>query len=113
MREAILFLVFAIIASAQPSTAWRISAGTLVAATAVDAASSWGGVELNPILAGADHRFSARGAAIKGSVAAATILIQWAILRHHPRAAKLFAIVNFGASGAYVGVAARNWRISR
>jgi hypothetical protein len=87
----------------------------LVGANIADAWSSSrpGLMELNSILA-QRGQFSATSAVIKFSITGAQILGQRYVLTHHPRFAEstnsrtAFIIMNYTASGLYVGVAAHN-----
>lgn len=80
-----------------------------LAATSADAASSWGRVELNPVLRSADGRFGAKGAAIKGTFALGVELVKWRLAKRHPRERWVRAL-SLGPAAAFGGVAARNWR---
>jgi len=108
MRLLILLLAGSLLSAEQIPRMWKWSAIALAGATTADAVSSWGGVEVNPILAGRDRRFGARGVAIKAGIAAGTLIMQWAIMKRHPKAAKAFSYVNFGIAGSYVGFTIRN-----
>ena len=44
---------------------WKLSVAPVFASQALDVASSYGMQELNPVLAGSDGRFGAKGAGIK------------------------------------------------
>jgi len=88
---------------------WKRSAVMLAAAGAVDAASSYGRAEVNPVLRGAGGRFSAKSVGIKAAITGGGLLAQWLIVRKNPETAGKLAIVNVGMSGALGGVAAYNW----
>lgn len=87
------------------SKLWKISAFVLGGATALDAASSWGRPELNPLLSGPNGRFGSQGIALKSGLAAGTIGIQYFLLRKRPAAQKYAVVSNFAISG-FLGVAA-------
>lgn len=81
-----------------------------LAATSADAASSWGRVELNPVLRSSDGRFGAKGVAIKGAFAVGVEIIKWRFARRHPRERWVRAL-SLGPAVAFGGVAVRNWRV--
>ena len=86
----------------------RISTIVLIAGNTADVLSSLGHVERNALMRSADGRFGARGATIKVGVVLGAILGEHMILRHHPRAARLFNVVNFTWGGMSGAVAIRN-----
>jgi len=88
---------------------WRASVVTLLAATTADAHSSFGRLEANPLLRGRDGRFDLRGVAIKGGISGGAILVQYLLLRKHPRAEGAASVANFVFAGALGGVAAYNY----
>ena len=89
---------------------YRWSLAAVAGSQAADIASSWGGIEANPML-GAGHTFGPREAAIKGGVVAGAQLAGWYFTRRYPKARRLLSHINFGVSGATTMVAIRNWRI--
>ncbi len=89
---------------------WWASVATLAAATVLDARSSWGRRELNPLLQGANGRFGARSIEIKSALVGAGVAFQWLALRHHHKASKALSIANFAAAGATTGAAVHNLR---
>lgn len=105
-------------ASPLPSTStagwpWKVHlADTLIhgAATSLDAASSWGRMEANPILRSADGRFGAQGLSIKLGIFAGMELAKWKLARRYPRS-KLVRAISLAPAAAFGGVAARNWRV--
>ena len=92
---------------------WRASVAALVASSALDAHSSWGKREMNPLLAGPDGRFGTRAVAIKSLITGAALGGQWFMLRHKPSMAKYAIIGNFGLAGIYTRVAIHNYGNSR
>lgn len=78
---------------------WRASQVAVVAASAGDAASSWGRRELNPMLAGGSGRFGARGLGIKLGILGGAQVAQELLVRRATRAAAPAAAVNFGVTG--------------
>lgn len=78
--------------------------------TALDAASSWGQREANPILRSADGRFGVQGAVTKGLIFAGSEFAKWKLARRYPRS-KLVRAISLVPAAAFGGVAARNWRV--
>lgn len=88
---------------------YRTSVAVAIGAQGADIASSWGGIESNPVL-GRGQRYGWQATGIKlGVVTGCLIAQRWAI-RRNPKAKVPAALVNFGMAGATAGVAARNWR---
>ena len=118
-RLAVVALVWSMFgAAAAPAETrrgrvWRISVGLLAGAVAADAHSSWGRIEVNPLLRGPDGRFAARGAAVKGSLLGATVLTQYLLLRRAPKAEPYAAAAKFAVASALAGVAAHNYALPR
>lgn len=113
-----LILALALIVPAHGATrwekAWRWSVAALAAGNSADIASSWGHAESNAIIRGAGGRFAPRrGIAIKASVTGGMALLQWRLAKRYPTAWKPFAVANLAAAGATVGVAGRNWAVTR
>jgi hypothetical protein len=122
----LLFLVFAAALQAQvqssqltdvPATPtshlsklWAVSSFVLLGATSLDAASSWGKYEENPLLRSADGRFGMKGVSIKLTLAGAMLIPQILFRKNHT-ATKLFTVTNFAQAGMYGGIAARNFGI--
>lgn len=92
------------------SKLWWASVVAVVAGSAVDAHSSWGRQELNPLLRGANGEFGMKAVAIKAAIAGGVVGAQYLMLRKNPHAAKYAAIANFGMAGAFGGVAVYNHR---
>ncbi len=124
----VLFVVFAAALQGQSQTSqltdipatptrhvsklWITSSILLLAATSLDAASSWGKYEENPFLRSNDGRFGVKGVSIKLSLAGAMLVPQILFRRNHA-ATKLFTITNLAQTGMYGGIAARNFGIPR
>jgi hypothetical protein len=90
---------------------WLASSVALAAGSAMDAYSSVGGVEANPLMRSPNGNFNlGRGIALKGGVSAALLCVQSFLIRRSPdhRAAKTAAFVNFGVGAALAGTAIRN-----
>ena len=87
---------------------WWFSVAALGSAAFLDAYSSWGRRELNPMLSSPGGRFNARGLALKSSVVGVSCGLQWLLLERRPRATSAVTAVNFGLATWTAGVAARN-----
>jgi len=98
---------------ARPSKLWRLSVAALAAGSAADAWSSYGRVELNPLLRNSSGRFSAQAIGIKAAIAGSTVAAQWLMQRKRPGTAKAAAITNFGMAGLFTGVAIRNRALAK
>ena len=105
-RALALALLFASLSLAEHRKLAKLSRIALVAASAADTASSWGGFEANPLLRSHDGRFGARGSAIKFGV-----LAVWLLASRKHQSEPVVVYGNFAAAGLLSGVAARNWRI--
>jgi len=94
-------------------TLWKTSAASLLAANAMDEASSWGKRELNPVLSGNQGTFGKQGALLKLGVAGSVVVVEYLVLRHRPSRslAKALAWINFGDAAVTGAVAGRNFGI--
>ena len=92
---------------------WKWSVAALATGSAVDAWSSWGRQEANPILRGPGGRFSARGIGLKAAIAGGAVATQWALQRKNGEGAKGMAIANFGMAGTFTGAAIYNQKLKR
>jgi|GEM_PF-3154337 len=90
---------------------WIASMLAAAGASSLDAATSWGKTEGNPLLASSNGTFGARGASLKIGIAAALIVPQ-ILLRKHQELKKVFAIGNFGEAAFFSAVAVHNMGIS-
>lgn len=90
---------------------WKFSIAPLVASQSLDATSSYGMRELNPLLAGPDGTFGMRASAIKFGVMGGLLGVEYLVVRKFPRSAKFFTIVNWTAAGATTGLAIHNYRL--
>jgi cytosine/uracil/thiamine/allantoin permease len=112
---ALMLLLAALItplasAAEKPSrwrTVWRVSQGLLAGADIADAASSWGKVESNPLLA-TGSRFSYGSLAIKMGALAGALTAQHFLVRRNREQAALYACANLAATGALSIVAVHN-----
>lgn len=103
-------LCFAGIARGQDRQIYYSSVASLTAAHVADVYSSWGRLEVNPLLRSADGRFGTGGAVVKSSLLAGNLTVQTLILRKWPKARRAAAILNFALAGTVGVVAARNHR---
>jgi hypothetical protein len=92
---------------------WKASLVALVAASAVDAHSSWGKLEANPLLANNSGRFGMQSIALKGIIAGGAVGAQWILFRHSPSGRRAATVANFAMAGVYAKVAAHNYGNSR
>ncbi len=92
------------------SKAWVASTVALLAATSLDAASSWGKYEGNPLLRSSNGTFGAQGVSLKFAIAGAMLAPQL-LFRKNRRATKFFTITNFAQAGMFTGIAIRNFGI--
>lgn len=102
------------ITDTHPDTIQRIWIGSIcaaLAASAVDAATSWGKQESNPLLASQDGTFGTRGLAIKAGIAGALLLPQW-LLRRHKQLRTGFIVGNFADAAVFTAAAIHNAGIS-
>jgi len=87
------------------------SVAVLGAATFADAYSSRGRIERNPLLQGADGRFSVgRGLTIKSATAAGLVTVEMLMIRQHPgrEAERISTLTNFVSAGVFAGTAVYN-----
>ncbi len=90
---------------------WVASMFAAVAATGLDAATSWGKQEANGFLASSDGTFGAKALSIKAGFAAGLIAPQL-LLRKHKNLKMAFAIGNFSEAAIFSAVSVHNLRIS-
>ena len=90
---------------------WAISLAPLFASQALDAASSYGMRELNPLLASPDGGFGMKATSIKFGVIGALAATEYFLVRKYPRSAKVFTIVNWATSGATSALAVHNYSL--
>jgi hypothetical protein len=93
---------------AQSVTAWKLSLAPLLASQALDAYSSRGLHELNPVLAGSGGEFGEKAMLLKAGIAGALIGVEYLVVRKHPGAAKLLWKINVASAAVTGGVAAHN-----
>ena len=96
--------------------AWIGSVAAFAVANLFDLHSSTGKMELNPLLRGADGRFSTgRAAAVKGGIGAGFIALQGWMIHRSPEKNyyKHFTFANAAASGGLGALAVRNYGIRK
>lgn len=93
----------------KPQPLWRASVVALVAASAVDAHSSWGKLEANPVVAGRDGRFGARSLGMKVGLTSAVVVVQHWLIKKNPGAARGLSIANLGLTAAHAAIAVHNY----
>ena len=84
---------------------WRASLFVLASASAADACTSWGQLEANPLVRGANGAFGVRSATMKVSLTGAAMLLQWRMARRDPRMTPYFATANMAVAGVLTGAA--------
>jgi hypothetical protein len=89
---------------------WIASMFAVGGATAADAATSWGKLESNSILASKNGTFGMKGVEIKAALAAG-ILVPQILLRKHTELRRTFLIGNTGAAVLFTTAAVHNTRI--
>lgn len=95
--------------------AWIVSWLAFAAVNAVDAHSSQGRLELNPLLRNSQGTFSTRKAVlIKGGIGGAFLGMQWWLARKSPsgKAYKAFTIANTAMTAGLAAAAARNYGVA-
>ncbi len=93
---------------------WTVSVAVLATANVMDARSSAGRFETNPLLQNGQGRYSAgRGIAVKSAASGGMILVQMLLQRRRPNQGleKPAAIVNFAAAAVVGATAYRNTKI--
>lgn len=91
---------------------WAISLAPLLVSESLDAASSYGMRELNPMLAAPDGRFGMKAAVLKFGVAGGLMGVEYLLVRKYPRSAKFFTVINWTTAGATTGLAIHNYSLA-
>jgi hypothetical protein len=89
---------------------WIASMVAAVAGTTLDAATSWGKLESNSLLASSNGTFGGRGIAIKAGLGAGVIIPQ-ICLRKHKEYRAAFIIGNLGEASIFSAATAHNLSI--
>ena len=94
-------------------TAYHVSVGAVVAGNVADIGTSYGHLEMNPMLQGAGQRFGTRQLIVKYSIPAAVIGLQALMLHRHPQPTvyKAYTITNAVVASTYAAMAIRNARV--
>jgi hypothetical protein len=93
---------------------WAVSVAVLAVVNVLDARSSAGGLETNPLLRDGQGRFNTRRAAtVKSAASGGIVLVQLLLMKRMPeqRLEKSAAIANFVAAAAVGATAYRNTTI--
>jgi hypothetical protein len=94
-----------------PKVLYRISVAAALGANAMDIASSYGKLEVNPLFQGAGGRFDARSVALKSGLVGGLQACNYLAVRKHPEYSKRATIINFAVSAVFAGLAAHNFGI--
>lgn len=89
---------------------WGVSIAAVLTASAMDAATSVGKQESNPLLRGSQGAFGTRGVALKGALVALSLVPQFLLRKHHEYR-RTFTVVNFAEAGILTGIAVHNSRV--
>ncbi len=118
MRKGIVVILVVVLSSPllaqdsrqpQSKRMWLLSAVALVAANVLDARSSMGRQELNPLLRNSRGEFAAgRGIAVKSAAIGGALAVQAIAMRRRPELRRTSSIVNFVSAGAVATIAVRN-----
>jgi hypothetical protein len=87
---------------------WWASVAAVVVASALDAHSSWGKPELNPLLAGSGGQFGTRSLVVKSALTGGSVTALWFILRRHPGFERPAAATNTALAASFVAAAVHN-----
>jgi hypothetical protein len=90
---------------------WKISIAPLVASQALDAASSYGMREMNPLLADPNGGFGMKATSIKLGVTGALVGVEYLIVRKYPRSARVISKLNWTSGIVTTGFAVHNYAI--
>jgi len=113
-RECRVRGVVTIAAPGKPSRRWWVAGvAALAVANAVDAHSSWGRLEANPMLRSRNGTFGARAVALKGGFIAGLVAVEHLLIRRRPGIAGGCIAGNFAAAGVIGAAAAYNYRVER
>lgn len=91
--------------------AWKISLAPLIASQTLDATSSYGMRELNPLLASANGGFEMKATTIKLGVTGALVGVEYLIVRKYPRSAQVISKLNWTTGIVTTGFAVHNYAI--
>lgn len=109
MRLAALFLIGGSLWAQDSTTGLRASQSALLGATLVDALSSRGGIELNPIMGRGDFTMHNQGSKAMGFTAG-FVVVQTLMVRRWPSSARVLKYTNWFVAGSHGAAAIHNWR---
>jgi hypothetical protein len=98
-------------ARAAAMRSWKISLVPLVGSQALDAASSYGMRELNPLLASSNGGFEMKATSIKLGVTGALVGVEYLVVRRYPRSARVISKLNWTSGIVTTGFAVHNYII--
>ena len=90
---------------------WKISLAPLVGSQALDAASSYGMRELNPLLTSSNGGFEMKATSIKLGVTGALVGVEYLIVRKYPRSTRVISKLNWTSGIVTAGFAVHNYAI--
>ncbi|HTB15134.1 MAG TPA: hypothetical protein VK752_26365 [Bryobacteraceae bacterium] len=90
---------------------WKISIAPLVTSQTLDAASSYGMRELNPLLASSNGGFEMKAAAIKLGATGVLVGVEYLVVRKYPRSARAISKLNWTTGIITTGFAVHNFAI--
>jgi hypothetical protein len=90
---------------------WKFSLIPLVGSQALDASSSYGMRELNPLLASSNGGFEMKATSIKLGVTGALVGVEYLIIRKYPRSARMISKLNWTTGIVTTGFAVHNYAI--
>jgi hypothetical protein len=90
---------------------WKISLVPLVGSQALDAASSYGMRELNPLLASSNGGFEMKATSIKLGVTGALVGVEYLVVKRYPRSARVISKLNWTSGIVTTGFAVHNYAI--
>jgi hypothetical protein len=98
-------------AHAAAMKSWRISLAPLIGSQVLDASSSYGMRELNPLLASSNGGFEMKATSIKLGVTGALVGVEYLVLRKYPRSAGVISKLNWTTGIVTTGFAVHNYAI--
>jgi len=90
---------------------WEYSLIPLVASQALDASSSYGLRELNPMLAGGNGTFGPKAVSLKFAAVGLAAGGEYLLVRKSPRMARVFSKFNWAAAALTTGFAVHNFAL--
>jgi hypothetical protein len=90
---------------------WKISLVPLAGSQVLDAASSYGMRELNPLLASSNGGFEMKATSIKLGVTAGLVGVEYLVVRRYPRSARVISKLNWTSGIVTTGFAVHNYAI--